>query len=226
MVDERPEKFSLPKALRMYIVGGSAAGKTFNFLQLAVLPQKSPYAVTVWITTIGSSDQEQLLLAKDDLDARAGEKGLPQGLYIITAEDGFQDQVNGIIDLVHGFDEHSLIVFDDLLNSRSAKRFAAELFVCGRHRQASVAWLGQRVFDDTYFQTMRLQSNVFMILRFGAESEVRRFFQDALADRKESAAAVKKWEKATEKDYGFLLFFPGQRGEYRYRNSSLTRGMR
>jgi len=212
--------------LRMYVVGGSAIGKTFNFLRLAVLLKKSPYAVIVWITASGSAGQEQLLLAKDDLDARAEEKGLPQGLYIITAEEGFQDQVNEIIDLVHGFSEDSLIVFDDLLNSRSAKRYAAELFISGRHRHASCAWLGQRVFGDTYFQTMRLQSNVFMIGRFGAESEVRRFFQDALADRKESAAAVKRWEKATSEPYGFLMFFPGQRGEYRYRNSSLTRGMR
>jgi len=224
---ERPaKKFSLPHPLRMYVVAGSAQGKTYNFLRLAVLPKSSPFSVIVWCTSSGSAGQEQLLLAKDELDARAEEKGLPQGLYIIPAEEGFIEQVDEIIDLVHEFGENSLIVFDDLLNSRSAKHYASTLFISGRHRRASCAWLGQRVFGDTYFQTMRLQSNVFMIGRFEAESEVRRFFQDALADRRESAAVVKKWEVATSEPYGFLLFFPGQRGEYRYRNSSLTRGMK
>jgi len=192
MAERSVKKYSLPHLFRLYATAGSGQGKTFNVLRLAVLPKSSHFTVVVWCTPSGSAGQEQLLLAKDVLDARAEEKGLPQGLYIIPAEEGFIDQVDEIIDLVHEFGESSLIVFDDLLNSRSAKHYASTLFISGRHRSASVAWLGQRIFGSSEAHTMRLQANCIYLGRFGAESEVRRYFQDALADRRESTAAVKK----------------------------------
>ena len=66
----------------------------------------------------------------------------------------------------HSFNQHSLIVFDDLINSKSLKNIAELFVVDGRHMNLSLIFLSQRMFvNDEYFRQISGNCDYFCVFK-------------------------------------------------------------
>lgn len=66
----------------------------------------------------------------------------------------------------HTSEHHSLVVFDDLMNSKSLKNIAELFVVDGRHLNMSLMFLSQRLFvNDEYFRQISGNCDYFCVFK-------------------------------------------------------------
>lgn len=164
----KPAELFPQPPLRMMFYGGTGTGKTYTLLNTILYSKHNPWDRVLWIAPKFSLEQPSLVEAKEKLKDRLI---LIQGdtrLGIVAPHDA---QLESAIEKGHKDGLQQLVVFDDLMSSKSP--FLTDLFTGGRHRGVSVAVLAQRIFTGTAGdRTRRLNADWFFLFHLGGAGEV------------------------------------------------------
>lgn len=187
----KPSRFVPKVPARICLYGKTRSGKTYFLAQMIMSPE-NPWDVVIWCAPEGSLRQPLIKKMRKHLNgdrekkganrgsavmaaARRGRAGPPKPKRFYTIEGDVRVGLNAengelLQSLIDGADAkglQTLVVFDDLMTSKSA--VMTNLFISGRHRNVSVATLAQRVFTgDNAERTRRLNAEYHCVFDLGS----------------------------------------------------------
>ena len=184
-----PNQLGFIHPCRAIICGASGSGKTRFILEEVMLDPKSPFDKVIFVAPKFSLEQEKLQKTKDLMGDR---------LILI---EGLDETAIGD-ELESSFYEgnQTLIVFDDLMNKKS--RYMTDLFTSGRHRNASIMELTQRIFTDGR-RTNRVNCDYYVIFNFGDQMEFKNLALQLEPRHFKELMVI--YEDATEDPHGCLI---------------------
>lgn len=174
---------------RGVICGSSGTGKTRFILEDIVLHKDSPFDKVLFVAPKFSLEQEKLQIAKEMMgDRMILIEGLNEAQIQEELENSFYEG------------NQTLIIFDDLMNKKS--RYMTDLFTSGRHRNASIVELTQRIFTDGR-RTNRCNTDYYVIFNFGDKLEFRNLALQL--EPKHYKEIMELYDDATEDPHGCLI---------------------
>jgi hypothetical protein len=174
---------------RGVICGSSGTGKTRFILEDIVLHKDSPFDKVIFVAPKFSLEQEKLQIAKDMMGER-----------MILIEGLNEAQIQEELENSFYEGNQTLIIFDDLMNKKS--RYMTDLFTSGRHRNASIVELTQRIFTDGR-RTNRCNTDYYVIFNFGDKLEFRNLALQL--EPKHFKEIMELYDDATEDPHGCLI---------------------
>ena len=161
--------FGFVPPFRAVITGASGTGKT-TWLIAYLNGNFSQFDQIIWITPKSSMGQPKFQLLRDKW-----------GKYINFLSLDEMDRIDALID--HGFASgwQTCAVIDDYI-TESKHPFIAKLFTSGRHKNVSIFELLQSIFPEGS-RVHRLNTDVFVIFRFGAQSEFRTLLNQVTSEK-------------------------------------------
>jgi hypothetical protein len=154
------------------ISGQSGSGKTWWVLDNLILSKDSPFDKIIWVAPSYSLRQPRL-----NQVIEAVNEVYPDKFATINGDDiGSKDskstaQINELLEANCEEGAQTLVVFDDLVLSATA-RIIGEMFIGGRHKNASTVELVQQLFAPGT-RAHRINSEVFVIYRSGDKGDLR-----------------------------------------------------
>ena len=177
----------------MFVCGPSRCGKTFFVSKLIQNvstftkspPQKIIYIYKVWQSIFNEHDNIVFIKEQDDLTEK------------------MKDAAMG---------ESSLIIFDDLINSKYLEEIANLFVVDGRHSNYSMIYLSQRMFvNNEYFRQISNNCDYLVIFRNPRNySEIRTLAQQITPLNLE---LIQIYSKACKFPFSYLFINLTQEGE-------------
>lgn len=144
---------------RAIISGSSGTGKTFWLLK-QLQNKDSPFDSIIWVAPDYSLEQQKLKNfyrnMKDKVD-----------LYFVEGLD--TEKIDEILNKNFKEGLQTAIVLDDLMYQEN--EYINNLFTSGRHKNASIIELTQRLFNSSKSRTNRLNTNYFVIFSYPDKSE-------------------------------------------------------
>ena len=174
---------------RMNICGSSGCGKTQFLLDNIILNKNSPFDHVIFVAPKFSLEQAKVQKAYKKM---GGKMSLIEGID--------EAKISEILDNQHAQGNQTLIVFDDLVNKKS--KFMTDLFVSGRHRNASIIELTQRIFADGR-RTNRCNVSYYVIFNFPDVLEFKNLAMQMYPSHWKEI--MKLYENATEDSHGCLI---------------------
>lgn len=159
---------------RWLFIGSSASGKTNALINTL----KHLYFDKIIIICPTVRIQGKYLYLIDQLEKR--DKAIKKKLHkSLTLEPGFatyESMPDGLIEMLDR-DQQNLIIFDDLLCvDRRDEKQIQDLFIRGRHKNASMIYLTQSYYKVP--RALRLQVNAFNIFHSVNRSELGQLYKD------------------------------------------------
>ena len=116
----------------------------------------------------------------------------------------FIEDNDNIIDQVQQFEEPSLVIFDDMMNSSNLKAVAQLFTVHGRHMNLSLAFLSQRLFNNNdYFRQISQNCDYMCIFKNPRNSMEIRSLASQITPK--TLDLVNIYQKATQKPYSYIF---------------------
>ncbi len=186
-INKNPLLFQHP--CRAVICGSSGTGKTRFILEDIVLHPDSPFDKVLFVAPKFSLEQEKLRRAKDMMGDRME---LIEGLN--------EQKIQEELESSYYEGNQTLIIFDDLMNKKS--KYMTDLYTSGRHRNASICELTQRIFTDGR-RTNRCNTDYYVIFNFGDKLEFRNLALQL--EPKHYKDIMELYDDATEDPHGCLI---------------------
>lgn len=184
-----PNKLGFIHPCRAIICGASGCGKTRFILEDVILDPKSPFDKVLFVAPKFSLEQEKLQKCKEMMGERMiFIEGLEEQKISEELEESFYEG------------NQTLIVFDDLMNKKS--RYMTDLFTSGRHRNASIVELTQRIFTDGR-RTNRVNCDYYVIFNFGDQMEFKNLAIQL--EPRHYKELMDVYEDATDDPHGCLI---------------------
>lgn len=195
------KEFCFDTPLRMCVVGASKSGKTEWVIDYLI---NCPFDQIVWCGPEHSLVQPGL----ERLDKFYRKKDKDGNLHKFMAKVDCSarvnhDEITRHVD--HGFEKgwQTCVVFDDCIMHSKDKKIA-NLFTAGRHKNASVIEILQRIFAPEA-RLHRLNCTQFVIFKFSAQNEFRQLAGQICDDKKQKEAIVSRYKDISERKYGCLV---------------------
>ena len=177
----------LKENFKLFISGPSQCGKPFfvaDLLQNVQSFAKEPPQAVVYIYTVwqAKSDEMKTLVT-----------------YFIEDDENIYDTIIQIAS-----NQPTMVVFDDLINSKTVKTIAKLYMVDGRHMNLSMVFLTQRMFvNNEYFRQVSQNSDYFCVFKNPRNSsEIRTLAQQLTPGGLE---LVDIYLKATKEPFSYLF---------------------
>jgi hypothetical protein len=193
IIDHKPINISplMPQhPCRICLCGSSGTGKTKFLLDQLILSKDSPWNMVIFCAPKFSLEQAKVQEAYKKLG--------PKRMTLVEGID--EGKISEILDSQHSQGKQTLIVFDDLMNKKS--KFITDLFISGRHRNASIAELSQRIFTDGK-RTNRLNTDYYVIFNFSDKLEMKNLASQLYP--KDYKEVMQLYEDATQDMHGCLI---------------------
>ena len=172
---------------KIFVGGPSRCGKTFfvvDLIQNLKRVCKNPPTNIIYVYKVWQPKYEEI-----------------RNIVTVFIEEE-ENLIETIKDQVSG--QHSLIIFDDLINSKSLKNIAQLFVVDGRHMNLSLVFLSQRIFvNDEYFRQISGNCDYFCVFKNPRKvNEIRELAKQLTPGTLE---LLNIYGLATKEPYSYLL---------------------
>lgn len=213
----RKHDYAFEPPFRAQLVGASGKGKTHWLLQYLRKYGEREFDHLIWWTIPRSAKQKALR----ELEDRWGR----HMTMIIGDGPAQRAEVDDILDHNSSEGKQTLIVLDDMMIEAQGSQHLADLYIGGRHEDASIMELSQRVFQDGS-RVKRLQSDYYVVFDFPVKSEARELFRQLTCSPLAQQLLTRKYRECTDKRYGCLIYdaksVRSQKLPLRVRDTKLT----
>ena len=175
----------LKKNFKLFISGPSGSGKTFfitDLLKNLDIFSMNPPEVIIYVYRVWQPKYEEMSVD-----------------YFIEDGVNLSDKIKS-----YSKGQHSLVVFDDLINSDSTPEIARLFTVDGRHSNMSLIFVTQKMFvNEEKFREISGNSDYFLVFKNPRNAREIRTLASQMTPGKMDL--VNYYVKATEKPFSYLL---------------------